>query len=148
MNKIVDFALSKGKTTLTIALLVLIAGSYSRTIIPVAADPSIQLPLVSVSVFLDGASPNDASRLIAKPLENRLRSVPGIEEISSSSTLGFARLVAEFEVGHDIDAALVDIKQAVEEVKYKLPLEAEDPQIREYSFATVSYTHLRAHETV
>ena len=84
MNKIVDFALSKGKTTLTIALLVLIAGSYSRTIIPVAADPSIQLPLVSVSVFLDGASPNDASRLIAKPLENRLRSVPGIEEISSS----------------------------------------------------------------
>ena len=115
MNKIVDFALSKGKTTLTIALLVLIAG-ITRTIIPVAADPSIQLPLVSVSVFLDGASPNDASRLIAKPLENRLRSVPGIEEISSSSTLGFARLVAEFEVGHDIDAALVDIKQAVEEV--------------------------------
>ena len=53
MNKIVDFALSKGKTTLTIALLVLIAGSYSRTIIPVAADPSIQLPLVSVSVFLE-----------------------------------------------------------------------------------------------
>ena len=142
MNKIVDFALSKGKTTLTIALLVLIAGSYSRTIIPVAADPSIQLPLVSVSVFLDGASPNDASRLIAKPLENRLRSVPGIEEISSSSTLGFARLVAEFEVGHDIDAALVDIKQAVEEVKYKLPLEAEDPQIREYSFATFPVMNL------
>ena len=51
-------------------------------------------------------------------------------------------MVAEFEVGHDIDAALVDIKQAVEEVKYKLPLEAEDPQIREYSFATFPVMNL------
>ena len=74
MNKIVDFALSKTRTTLAIAILVLIAGSYSRSMIPVAADPSITLPFVSVSIFLDGASPEDASRLIAKPVENRLRS--------------------------------------------------------------------------
>jgi multidrug efflux pump len=135
MTKIVDFALSKARTTLALALVVIIAGSYARSVMPVAADPNVQLPLVSVSVFLDGASPGDASRLIARPLENRLRSVPGIKELSSSSRLSFARIVAEFEVGYDIDTALKDIKQAVEEVKFKLPREAEDPQIREYSFA-------------
>ena len=81
MNKIVDFALSKTRTTLAIAILVLIAGSYSRSMIPVAADPSITLPFVSVSIFLDGASPEDASRLIAKPVENRLRSVAGAKEV-------------------------------------------------------------------
>lgn len=135
MTKIVDFALSKARTTLALALVVIIAGSYARSVMPVAADPNIQLPLVSVEVFLDGASPGDASRLIARPLENRLRSVPGIKELSSSSRLSFARIVAEFEVGYDIDTALKDIKQAVEEVKFKLPREAEDPQIREYSFA-------------
>ena len=85
--------------------------------------------------FLDGASPEDASRLIARPLETRLRSVPGIKELSSSSRLSYARIVGEFEVGYDIDTALRDIKQAVEEVKFELPAEAEDPQIREYSFA-------------
>ena len=133
MNKIVDFALSKTRTTLAIAILVLIAGSYCM--IPVAADPSITLPFVSVSIFLDGASPEDASRLIAKPVENRLRSVAGAKEVSSSSSLSYARIITEFEVGYSIDTALRDIKQAIEEVKFKLPPEAEDPQIREYSFA-------------
>jgi len=135
MTSIVDFALSKARTTLAIALAIIIAGAYARSTIGVAADPNIQLPLVSVEVFLDGASPSDASRLIARPLETRLRSVPGIKELSSSARLSFARIVAEFEVGYDIDTALRDIKQAVEEVKFQLPREAEDPQIREYSFA-------------
>ena len=135
MIKIVDFALSKARTTLALALLVIIAGSVARSSLGVAADPNIQLPLVSVSVFLDGASPEDASRLIARPLETRLRSVPGVKELSSSARLSYARIVAEFEVGYSIDTALRDIKQAVEEIKFELPREAEDPQIREYSFA-------------
>ena len=74
MTGIVDFALSKAKTTLALALVIIIAGSYARSSLGVAAEPNIQLPLVSVSVFLDGASPSDASRLIARPLETRLRS--------------------------------------------------------------------------
>ena len=135
MIKIVDFALSKARTTLALALVVIIAGAYARTTITVASEPNISLPLVSVSVFLDGASPEDASRLIARPLETRLRSVPGIKELSSSARLSYARVIGEFEVGYDIDTALRDIKQAVEEVKFELPVEAEDPQIREYSFA-------------
>ncbi len=135
MIKIVDFALSKARTTLALALVVIIAGAYARTTITVASEPNISLPLVSVSVFLDGASPEDASRLIARPLETRLRSVPGIKELSSSARLSYARVIGEFEVGYDIDTALRDIKQAVEEVKFELPIEAEDPQIREYSFA-------------
>lgn len=142
MTGIVDFALSKARTTLAIGLVIIIAGAFARSTIQVAADPNIQLPLVSVSVFLDGASPSDASRLIARPLETRLRSVPGIKELSSSSRLSFARIVAEFEVGYDIDTALRDIKQAVEEVKFQLPREAEDPQIREYSFANFPVMNL------
>ena len=135
MTKIIDFALSRAKTTLMIALLILIAGSYARQEIPIAASPNIQLPFVSVSVFLDGASPSDGSRLVAKPLENRLKNVSGVKNISAASSLSFVRIFMEFEVGYDIDKALVDTKQAVEEVKFNLPQEAEDPQIREYSNA-------------
>jgi multidrug efflux pump len=136
MTKIVDFDLSKEKTTLMIAFMIIIAGSYARQEISIAASPNVQLPFISVSVYLDGASPNDTSRLIAKPLENRLMTITGVKNISSRSVLSFARIFLEFEVGYDMDKALVDIKQAVEETKYELPREAEDPQISEYSEAS------------
>jgi len=136
MTKIVDFALSKAKTTLMIAFMIIIAGSYARQEISIAASPNVQLPFISVSVYLDGASPNDTSRLIAKPLENRLMTITGVKNISSRSVLSVARIFLEFEVGYDMDKALVDIKQAVEETKYELPREAEDPQISEYSEAS------------
>ena len=136
MIKIVDFALSKAKTTLMIAFMVLLAGSYARQEIQVAASPNVQLPFISVSVFLDGASPSDTSRLIARPLENRLQTITGVKNISSSSSLSYTRVFLEFEVGYDMDRALVDIKQGVEETKYELPSEAEDPQISEYSEAS------------
>ena len=136
MIKIVDFALSKAKTTMMIALMVVIAGSYARQEIPIASSPNVQLPFISVSVFLDGASPGDTSRLIARPLENRLKTITGVKNIRSTSSLSFARIFLEFEVGFDMDQALVDIKQGVEETKYELPREAEDPQIAEYSEAS------------
>ena len=116
--------------------MVIIAGSYARQEIPIAAAPNVQLPFITVSVFLDGASPSDTSRLIARPLENRLKSVTGVKNIRSTSSLSYARIFLEFEVGFDIDKALVDVKQGVEETKYQLPLGAEDPQIEEYSEAS------------
>ena len=136
MIKIIDFAIKKAKTTLLIAFMVIIAGSYARQEIPIAASPNVQLPFITVSIFLDGASPSDTSRLIARPLENRLKTVTGVESIRSTSYLSYARVFLEFEVGFDIDKALVDVKQGVEEIKYQLPLEAEDPQIQEYSEAS------------
>ena len=136
MIHIIDFAIKKAKTTLLIAFMVIIAGSYARQEIPIAASPNVQLPFITVSVFLDGASPSDTSRLIARPLENRLKTVTGVKNIRSTSYLSYARIFLEFEVGFDIDQALVDVKQGVEEIKYQLPMEAEDPQIQEYSEAS------------
>ena len=133
MIKIIDFAIKKAKTTLLIAFMVIIAGSYARQEIPIAASPNVQLPFITVSVFLDGASPSDTSRLIARPLENRLKTITGVKSIRSTSSLSFARVFLEFEVGFDMAEALVDVKQGVEEIKYQIPLEAEDPQIQEYT---------------
>ena len=109
------------------------AGSYARQEIQVSSSPNIQLPFISVSVFLEGASPEDGSRLIARPLENNLRSVQGVKNISSYSTLGITRMIVEFEIQQDMNEAIIDIQQAIEEVKSELPLGAEDPQIQEYS---------------
>ena len=106
MTGIIDFALSKAKTTIVIAVLVLLAGSYARQEIQVSSSPNIQLPFISVSVFLEGASPEDGSRLIARPLENNLRSVQGVKNISSYSTLGITRMIVEFEIQQDMNCLL------------------------------------------
>ena len=103
----IDLAIKKANTTLLIAFMVIIAGAYARQEIPIAASPNVQLPFITVSVFLDGASPSDTSRLIARPLENRLKTVTGVESIRSTSSLSYARVFLEFEVGFDIDKALV-----------------------------------------
>ena len=134
MTSIVDFALNKAKTTLTIAFLIVIAGTFARQDIPISASPNVQLPFLSISVYLDGASPADTSRLIAKPLENRLKS--GLKNVSSTSSLSYSRVFTEFEVGYDMDKALIDVKQAVEETKFELPREAEDPIVSEYNEAS------------
>ena len=133
MTRVIDFALSKAKTTLMIAFMIIIAGSYARQEISIAASPNVQLPFISVSVFLEGASPEDGSRLIARPLGNNLRSVEGVKNISSYSTLGITRMIVEFEIQHNMNEAIIDIQQSIEEVKSELPLDAEDPQIQEYS---------------
>ena len=88
---------------------------------------------ISLDVSLGDASPSDTSRLIARPIENRLKTITGVKSIRSTSSLSFARVFLEFEVGFDMDQALVDVKQGVEEIKYQIPLEAEDPQIQEYT---------------
>ena len=90
MTNIIDFALKKAKTTLLIAFMIIVAGSYARQEIPIAASPNVQLPFITVSVFLDGASPGDTSRLIARPLENRLKTVTGVKNIRSTSYLSLS----------------------------------------------------------
>ena len=99
MTSIIDFALSKAKTTMMIALMVVIAGSYARQEIPIAASPNVQLPFISVSVFLDGASPGDTSRLIARPLENRLKTITGVKNISRGVGLGLQFALARPALG-------------------------------------------------
>ena len=60
MTKIIDFALTKAKTTLMIAFMVIIAGSYARQEISIAASPNVQLPFISVSCLLyTSPSPRD-----------------------------------------------------------------------------------------
>ena len=69
---IVQTAVSKFRTTILIMIFLIIMGIMGRSAMPVASNPNITFPWVTVSVFLEGASPEDMARLVAKPIENRL----------------------------------------------------------------------------
>ncbi len=133
MKSLIDAAVSRTRTTLLLMLMVVIAGVASLRAISVEGDPYIQVPFFQVQVFNEGISPEDAERLLVLPLEIELRSVEGVEEITSYATENFGIVMVEFDADVDVDSALIDVREAVDRAKAELPRSAEEPIIREES---------------
>ena len=89
MNSIIDAAFSRTSAVLVGLLLLFVAGISSYFSIPKEAKPDIDIPVAYVSVGYEGISPEDAERLLIKPLEKRLRSVEGMERMSSVAAEGY-----------------------------------------------------------
>ena len=128
---IVQTAVSKFRTTILIMIFLIIMGIMGRSAMPVASNPNITFPWVTVSVFLEGASPEDMARLVAKPIENRFMKLEGKEEIRSINSASFTNVQVQYDVDYDIDQAILDVERAINEIRNQLPPEAEDPRVSE-----------------
>src|SRR5690606_31159541 len=81
-----------------------------------------------------GVSPRDAERLLAKPIEDRVKDIDGLENYSSTSTTGHASVFLEFNVNADKDKALSDIRASMDGISGELPDDAKEPVVTEISF--------------
>ena len=119
-----------------VALLVLCGFGYvSYLDIPKEATPDVDIPVAYVSVGYEGISPEDSERLLVKPLEKHLRSVQGLDKMSSVASEGYASVSLEFDAGEDIDRILDDVRQAVDDAKPDLPGEADEPTVTEVNLS-------------
>ena len=100
---------------------IVLAGVIAYGSIPVAALPSYNTPVINVSAALPGASPETMATSVALPLEKQFSTIPGLDVISSTSTLGSTSLTLEFDEGRDIDAAAVDVQAALLRAQRSLP---------------------------
>jgi multidrug efflux pump len=135
VNAIILAALSRSRTTLSVLLLILIAGTVSYIEIPKEADPDINIPIIYVSTGFEGISPEDSERLLLRPLEQELRSIEGIKEMRSTAYEGGANIVLEFEAGFDADQALDDVREKVDIAKPELPEDTDEPTVNEVNFS-------------
>ena len=135
MNALIDAAIGRARTVVAALVLILIAGAYAYVTIPKEADPDIQIPVLYVNLSHEGISPADAERLLVKPMEQELRNIEGIEEMRSTSFLGGASIVLEFEAGFDVDRALADLREKVDLAKPELPEDADEPTIHEINLS-------------
>jgi len=135
MFALIDAALSRTRTMLTLLVFILVAGVLTYIAIPKESSPDITIPIIYVSVSHQGISPGDAERLIARPLEQELRSIEGIKEMTSNSAEGYASVVLEFNVGVDLDKAMADVREAVDLAKPKLPADSDEPTVNEVTLA-------------
>ncbi|MDG2664976.1 efflux RND transporter permease subunit, partial [Vibrio parahaemolyticus] len=119
MFSIIDAALSRSRTMLTLLVMILIAGGITYVTIPKESSPDITIPIIYVSVGHQGISPTDAERLLVRPIEQELRSIEGVKEMTSVASEGHASVTLEFSVGVDLDKAMADVRDAVDLAKPK-----------------------------
>jgi len=131
MHTLIDAALHRSRTTLMVLLLILISGAISYVTIPKEADPDVNIPIIYVSMSHDGISPEDAERLLLKPMETELRSIEGVKEMRATAFEGGANVTLEFTAGFDADQAMTDVREKVDIAKPELPEDADEPTVHE-----------------
>ena len=135
MNAIIDAAVSHSRTVVAALLLILIAGSVAYVSVPKEADPDINIPVIYTYLEHDGISPEDAERLLVKPMEEELRGIEGVKEMRSTAYLGGANVILEFDAGFDADEAMTDVREKVDLAKAELPEETDEPSVHEVNFS-------------
>ena len=83
--------------------------------------------------MLPGIAPDDAERLLVKPMELELRDLTGLKEMRSVAAQNYGAVILEFDVSFDKDQALLDVREKVDRVKSELPDDAEEPDVREFN---------------
>jgi multidrug efflux pump len=106
-------------TLLTIG--VALAGGVSFGLLPVSPLPQVDFPVVSVSASLPGASPEVMAATVATPLERALGRIAGVNEMTSSSSLGSTRVTLQFELNRDINGAAREVQAAIQAARSSLP---------------------------
>ncbi len=131
MNSFLNFIIDRSRTTLSFLVLMLIIGIYSYRHLPVEVTPNIATPYVSTTVVLEGVSPQDGVRLLIKPMEVELRSIDGVKEITARAMENMVNVVVEFNNDINTDAAMADVRAAVDRARGEFPDDAKEPIVKE-----------------
>ncbi len=108
-----------GTTLLTFALG--LSGAIAYRFLPVAPLPQVDFPALSVNASLPGASPETMASSVATPLERQFGRIAGLNEMTSSSTLGSTSITLQFDLSRNIDAAARDVQAGINAARGQLP---------------------------
>ena len=133
--QIIESAMRRSRTVIMSLAVIVIAGVVTYANAPKEAEPDLNIPIVYVSITHEGISPEDAERLLIRPMEQEIRTIEGIEELIGNAYEGGANIQIEFDAGTDTDVALQDVRAKVDIAKAKLPNETEEPTVTEVKFS-------------
>ncbi len=107
--------------TWLLAAALLLVGAVAFRRLPVAALPQVDFPTLQVSASLPGASPETMASNVATPLERHFSLIAGIEQMTSTSSLGQSSVLLQFDLSRDIDGAAQDVQAAINAAGGQLP---------------------------
>lgn len=135
MNRLIDACISHYRAVLLVLALVFIVGSSAYVAIPKEQEPDIQIPIIYVSMQHEGISPEDGERLLIRPMEEELRSIEGVKEMTAIASEGHASVTLEFNAGFDNEKALSDVREKVDLVRPELPEDTDEPTVNEVNLS-------------
>jgi multidrug efflux pump len=135
MFKLIDYAISHARLTIATLLFLLAAGFVAYSTIPKEAEPDIKIPIIYVQLTQRGISPEDAERLLLRPVETQLKSVGNVKEMRSTAFEGGGYVLLEFQAGFDSKSALADVRAKVDQSKRDLPKDADEPSVQEVNLS-------------
>jgi multidrug efflux pump len=135
MSKIIEYAISHARLTVAVLIFVLTAGFVAYATIPKEAEPDVKIPIIYVQLTQRGISPEDAERLLLRPVETQLKSVSNVKEMRSTAYEGGGYVLLEFEAGFDSKAALADVRAKVDDAKHDLPKDTDEPSVQEVNLS-------------
>jgi HAE1 family hydrophobic/amphiphilic exporter-1 len=100
----------------------LLCGLVTYRLLPVAALPNVNFPTIQVSAQLPGADPQTMASSVATPLEQQLSQIPGLTQLTSSSSLGATQLTVQFNLSRDIEGCATDVLAAINAASPYLPI--------------------------
>jgi HAE1 family hydrophobic/amphiphilic exporter-1 len=106
---------------------ILFIGLVSYPLLPVAPLPQVDFPTIQVNATLPGASPETMASSVAQPLERQLAQIPGIAQMTSTSSLGSTAITIQFDLNRNIDGAANDIQGAINAASGQLPKNLPSP---------------------
>ena len=135
MQSIINSAFDRSRTVYLIFLFLVVAGILAYSNIPKEMEPDVPIPIIYVSMSLDGISAVDAERLLVRPMEKELQSIDGLKNMSSTASESHASVLLEFDAGFDGEVALLDAREKVDKAKSNLPAAADEPTVNEVNVA-------------
>jgi HAE1 family hydrophobic/amphiphilic exporter-1 len=106
---------------------ILFVGIVAYPLLPVAPLPQVDFPTIQVSASLPGGSPETMASSVAQPLERQLAQIPGIAQMTSTSSLGSTAVTIQFDLNRNIDGAANDIQAAINAASGQLPKNLPSP---------------------
>jgi multidrug efflux pump len=135
INTVVDLAINRARLTLALLVFLFVAGFSAYLSIPKEAEPDVKIPIIYVSLTQRGISPEDAERLLLRPVETQLKAVTNVKEMRSAAFEGGGYVLLEFDAGFDSAKALADVRSKVDDAKRDLPREADEPKVQEVNLS-------------
>ena len=134
---VTSWAVRHGTSVLMLFAIIALAGTLAYRGVPKEAFPEIEIPVIAVNTIYPGVSPKDMESLVTRVMEQELKTIPDLKELTSTSVEGYSSVVAEFSTEVDLHEALRQVRERVDLAKAELPADAEEPRIFEFDFQEV-----------
>ena len=135
MTGLVDWASGRARMVIAFVILSLVAGWTSYVGLPKEGEPDIDIPVLFVSVPFPGISAEDSEKLIIKPLEQEVRDLDGLKDMTATASEGYAGLALEFDFGWDKTKTIADVRDKVNQAEANWPDGVEQYSINEINFS-------------